>query len=658
LAALAAPLVLFRESFFPFISVKAIFFRTSVELGLAALLLHLIFSTERDTWQRLWKRLKQPLVIAVAVFTFAFIITSLAGTAPGLSFWSNFERGEGGFQVLHYLLFFLLLVLLFPKREQLRWPLFTHLIVSFFVSVYALLQLAAVQAFFTASAGGGSALSWIVGASTRVSGTLGNPSYLAAYLLFTFAVISYLFINYKATWLRWSLGVLFFFQVFILLKTGTRGALLGLIAAVIILLITNFFISKKQLTKQILLGLAALPIILMTFFFQYPEATVWSKIPGLDRLTNLESAVTGIQPRLWTWQSGLDGFADRPLLGWGAENFAVPFDRHYDARHFGIESFFDRTHNVFLEYAISGGLLVLIPWLAIWVVYYRVVSRRKRDIWWSVLLAMPAAYLIQGFFLFDVLAIYLALFLFLALVVNTPPTPEESEQADLDAEMGASGLKVILGGLVLLIIFTNLYMTAYRPLQKNFLLTQGVVFDQITLSIPLENQERAQQFLQSFDKTVGNYQTAYEYDSVVGQEETIGSFTKFFISVMERITQVPPLATNSQVRARLAEVLGLANEWYEAHPTIDQNLKNRFINAAANIQYSLVPTADASSVVLADTEYLERGVAQLEDALMEAPNRIEYVRVLLKVSQVAGDEEARAKWLERAKELRPDMQWE
>jgi hypothetical protein len=50
----------------------------------------------------------------------------------------------------------------------------------------------------------------------------------------------------------------------------------------------------------------------------------------------------------------LKGIAERPVLGWGQENFNYVFNKYYNPQMFGQEEWFDRTHNVVLDWLIAG----------------------------------------------------------------------------------------------------------------------------------------------------------------------------------------------------------------------------------------------------------------------------------------------------------------
>jgi len=103
-------------------------------------------------------------------------------------------------------------------------------------------------------------------------------------------------------------------------------------------------------------------------------------------------------------------------------------------------AWFDRAHSVFFDYLTETGAVGLLSYLSIFtVLFWQVFVRTRKYIKeqsvgsedqklsggkeWSPLLgalfvAAPVAYLVQGLVLFDVLAMYLPLFIFLAFAAH------------------------------------------------------------------------------------------------------------------------------------------------------------------------------------------------------------------------------------------------
>ena len=145
------------------------------------------------------------------------------------------------------------------------------------------------------------------------------------------------------------------------------------------------------------------------------------------------------------WNMAWQGFKERPLLGWGPENYINVFDRHFDTRYFspsaGFGAWFDRAHSIYFDYLVETGILGLLSFIGIWAVFYwyslkllisnnlQIIAQnfqQKRDsnkdvfdsrgllIQRALIFALPISYLVQGIVLFDILPIYINLFMFLA----------------------------------------------------------------------------------------------------------------------------------------------------------------------------------------------------------------------------------------------------
>ena len=152
-------------------------------------------------------------------------------------------------------------------------------------------------------------------------------------------------------------------------------------------------------------------------------------IPVLGRFADF--SFESIKGRLYTWETAFWAIKDRPIFGWGPENFSFAFDKYFNYKHFhpgqGGETWFDRAHSVILDYAASTGIIGLLAYLAVFVLYYFQFFKSEfnnlrslRQLFVSALFfALPFGYLIAGLTLFDVYPIYLMLFSFLALANYT-----------------------------------------------------------------------------------------------------------------------------------------------------------------------------------------------------------------------------------------------
>ena len=176
---LPLPLFISTSMLFPFITGRNFAFRIIIEI-LAIAWVGLLFLS-REYRPRL-----TPLVRAVILLLFVVTLADILGPNPYRSFWSNYERMEGLLGLIHMVLFFIIALSVFRKFSDWRWYLYGSSVVSAVVAFIGLLQKFGI----TQSYQGG----------VRVDGTIGNPAYLASYLMFNVFFLLYLancFINFS-----------------------------------------------------------------------------------------------------------------------------------------------------------------------------------------------------------------------------------------------------------------------------------------------------------------------------------------------------------------------------------------------------------------------------------------------------------------------------
>lgn len=450
------------STLFPFIVGKYVFFRTTTSLALFFFLLGRL--TQPQTFKLLnfeiFKLLfRQPLVASVIVFVIVFVLAGFLGVDPPWSFWSNFERGEGGLQMLYLGIFFLLLVIFFDEND---WRIMLGMFVAaavlmIFYGVGSVLKY--VDAGTTTieqngvsmevlSGNGGpffKTFKGFIGASSanftkdRFIGSIGNSSYAAVYLVFALFFAAYLLLDkyrhrLKSAGALSLMAAMALFLIFFFLA-ATRGAFIGLIGAGLASLIYLGVSVKKWRKRFALAGIAVLLAVGSLVYFR--DSSFVKSLPG-SRIFDISFQTENFQNRMEIWRMAFDGFKERPFLGWGPENFTYAFDRHYNIEHFhpkaeGFGAWYDRAHNVFLDYLVQAGLLGLLSFIGIFVVFYwqliksthnkqQTTNNKNRPSVIShqllvgnmLLFATPIAYLIQGMVLFDILPTYISLFLFLA----------------------------------------------------------------------------------------------------------------------------------------------------------------------------------------------------------------------------------------------------
>lgn len=437
------------STLFPFIVGKYVWFRTSVALATIFFLLGILLNPNEFAHLRVGERLKNPLVIAVGTFVALFLLAGFFGVDPAMSFWSNFERGEGGLQMMFLFLFFVLLIALFREEKDWRrifgWSLVGAVLMIFYgigagIKSIDIAQGGPLSQTFANFVGDS-----FTTPGFRFMGSIGNPAYVATYLVFIFFYLAYLFVTKYRSRL-FSAGALayyalaLFFAVFFVLA-ATRGAFVGLAVAAVAFLA---YIAYSNLRlRKILLGSALALVILLILLVVFRNVPFLERIPGysnFSRLFDISFSAKTFQDRTTIWKMAWDGFKARPLLGWGPENFIYVFDTHFNPAYFkpaeGFGAWFDRAHSIFFDYLAETGILGLMSFLGIFVAYYyqftkkwivhkiyhvkkaEVLEQRSRSlVLEGIMFVLLIAYLVQGLVLFDIFVTYLNLFLFFAFSV-------------------------------------------------------------------------------------------------------------------------------------------------------------------------------------------------------------------------------------------------
>lgn len=404
------PLYISSSLLFPFITGKNFAFRIITEV------IFTLYLGAAIMWPQYRPRLT-PLFKAVTVFILVLFLADLFGLNPYRSFFSNFERMEGFMMLFHMYLYFLLLSSIFRKKD---WIIFFHLTLaaSIIVSLVGMLQ----RLGFSVSLQGG----------FRVDSTIGNPTYLAAYLLFHLWVLGLLFYKFwNKIWLKVLYSAIFIFELSILYFTATRGAVLALLAGSLLFLLGLVIFWKKIFPEAahnrgtpsrgriIAVSFFLLVIIVPVFLWGIRKSGFVQSTNVLLRLTNYSLSERTIQSRFNIWNMSFRGVLDRPILGWGQENYYLVFQKYYEPKLYSSEPWFDRSHNIFLDWLVHAGFLGLFSFLSIFVVLgWQLILgiRRARALWLEgmILGGLFLTYFLQNIFVFDNMNTYILLFGFWA----------------------------------------------------------------------------------------------------------------------------------------------------------------------------------------------------------------------------------------------------
>lgn len=387
------PLVVSDQLFFPFITGKNFLFRVIVEF---IFVLWIILAVNDKKY-----RPKKSLILTfLFVFTALMALSAVFGENPYRSFWSNYERMEGLVTYLHILAYFLVLITILNTEKL--WKLFFHisLMASFLVACYGILQLAGVKPIHQSD--------------VRLDSTIGNASYLATYMLFHIFLALMFFLKEKSWW-KWFYLPFIVLNAIILYHTATRGVIFGLVGGLVLFLLLTAVFSKEKRRKIFTLSLLGFIFLSVAVFWTQRDSSFVKQSPVLSRFSNISFQD---QSRFVVWNMSWQGVKEKPILGWGPENYNLVFNKYYAPVLYSQEPWFDRAHNVFFDKLVTTGILGLLSYLGLFVsaIYYLFKKNYRNNFSvfeTTVITSLFAAYFFNNIFVFDNL---LSLFLFFSVL--------------------------------------------------------------------------------------------------------------------------------------------------------------------------------------------------------------------------------------------------
>lgn len=282
------------------------------------------------------------LDILVFSFTAALLIADIGGIDPRISLLGSVYRHQGFVLSLSFFFFYALLrSLTKPEGNWLVRFFFKGIIIStFFLCLTPFVQ--ALVYYLLPQSG-------IPTYQGRIVGTMGNPNFLGGYLAMILPFV--LLANLKTMFHISKIQTFFLKRILILLiiavilLSDSRSAQ---IAAGVVLLGSFVYVNiQSVLWQRIIMGIL---LTLSLVIFSNQEL-----IMKRDSIWDNRSLI---------WSKGVEGLVKRPMLGYGQENFELVFPKE---RHMKV----DNAHNIFLEIAVSSGIIGLGLFLTILVVVFK-----------------------------------------------------------------------------------------------------------------------------------------------------------------------------------------------------------------------------------------------------------------------------------------------
>ena len=426
------PLILFEKLPFPFITEKTLYFRLLIDILLC--IWALVAFRDADYLPK-----RTPLNIAVLALLGVTLLTAIFGYDFQYSFWSGLERMEGFVGLFYLVVYFFILSNSLKSPQQWQTLFMVSCVVACVLVLWSIFK----------EFGG-------IKEGERLFSNLGNPTYLGLYLLLHLFLIGFIIVESSPKTRKFGYFMLLILLMG-LLMTQSRSTVLGLLMGVLVLII--FTIKSSPKIRLFLGGFIVVSMLaIITLFSLQNSKSFLENHSFINRVvTVLTSKTTGIS-RLNNWKIAFEGFKEKPVLGWGQENYQVVFAKYFKPEMYNDAPWYDRSHNFLLDALVSGGIIGFMAFLLPFGIfgYFTIRSKTLSNVQKGLFLGVLVAYFTHNFFGFDSLTGMMAMWLILAYWQNL--------QAHTTFLPWVSSLKV--GGLffVLLIVIVSFYYGFYQPL--------------------------------------------------------------------------------------------------------------------------------------------------------------------------------------------------
>ena len=523
-AALLSPVISSNYFLFPYMQPAVFLFQTFILLAAISLcVLFALNSTYRPPINN--------LTIVITVFFAIQLLLVFTGVNPLKSFGGSVERLDGVWNILHYWLFMIVTLSVFRDLKEIKKLIIFSMLVSLFGSLRYLIFYA-------------------LHLTKYPTYPFGNPGFFANYIMPHIPLALWVLITAKSREIRIFLGAFIIMQTAVVINTGNRAVFLGLMSMVFMLGI--YFIFQYKKLRKIIAGGLILVFVSFGLLVAFRNTPTIQKIYFLQKITDWSLHSETVVKRLSIWNMAINAIKEKPVFGWGRENFNNVFAKHYDPKFYNFnssEQWIDRSHNVILDELVFGGIvgglagLILIAFF----VYYLVRALRKYSDdpdhlhLPAILLCIIAVYFVQTAFTPNSFASYLPLFIaFIATTLMSSKTESPINHAFLNTR----SIRII-GGCVAI--------TAFVVSWINFTLTPARVSNYTVMAAIQIHKKDVEKFKYFNDKIDGLLpdNNPYKADSIMfegiglytagespGKSDMVRPFQDYFIPKLEKISEI------------------------------------------------------------------------------------------------------------------------
>ena len=482
----------------------------------------------------------------------------------------------------------------------------------------------------------------------RGGSSLGNTSFLGTYLLFHVFFALYLFFKEKNKYLKVVALVVAVLCALGIYFAGARAATLGTIGGIglIGLLYLSFKVKNRgvKMAGRIALITASLVVLLLMILLFIPKS------PVSDKFIEMTTASRAVN-----WRMAWKGFLERPLFGWGPENYIVLFPKFFDPCLFvtakcGGEVWFDRTHNVVLDALVTTGIFGLLSYLGMFVVMAYVLIKKyfkqKTISFWlfAVFLALLCAYFIQNLTVFDMPATLMLFVLVLGFVAFSAGEKRQHVLRDKPK-------RAWVGIILLIVCVVTFFEFVIQPAKTDYFVIKSAVAN--------SSEERLEYYQKTFDSSLmGKYQIrdffAQQTQSVVQQNldkvprEILAKELDFVIKELQKTIEETPL--DYRATLKLAQI-------HNVYALMDVS-KVALAEQYGKTALSLSPNNQQSYWTLAQTKIFQKDAEETirlaKTAVELEPDHLSSYKILVDVTIKVGQYDRAREFAKEAIALKPE----
>jgi tetratricopeptide (TPR) repeat protein/O-antigen ligase len=361
--------------------------------------------------------LKFPLALLIAGLLATYLLATIFSLAPSISMWGSYQRSQGVYTALAYLIIFLSILSNLRRQKQIDRLIDVAIVASLPVALYGVLQRYKLDP-----------IPWGGDVSVRITSSMGNSIFIAAFLIMLMPLIILKIIqvfqainarksNLSILILQQSLYLFIaIFNLIAIYLSGSRGPMLGLIASLFLLVLLLAYLLKRR-SIAVIAAVAAILVAGFLLVFNLEQSPLESLktspvIGRFGQITNADSNSALVRKYIWEGVVEMvvpqppleypDGKLDRfywlrPIIGYGPETMAIAYNKYYTPELGRVErrnASPDRSHNETWDAWVNGGILGATIYLALFLAIFAhgytwlgmIPTLRWKTLFWGLLI--------------------------------------------------------------------------------------------------------------------------------------------------------------------------------------------------------------------------------------------------------------------------------